>query len=209
MPNGPLFGERRGLLRAGTTMAPAASRLRAESEFGSLPRRVLAQYLLLLKLYPVFTKAVSSGILSALGNLLAQMIEKKQKKDSQSLDVKGLLRYLVYGFFVTGPLSHYFYLFMDYWIPPEVPLAIVKRLLLDRLLFAPAFLLLFFLIINLLEGKDAAKMRSGFWPALQMNWRMWTPLQFININYVPQQFRVLFANIAALFWYAYLASLGK
>ncbi|KAM7332066.1 hypothetical protein ACRRTK_008774 [Alexandromys fortis] len=213
MPDGPLFGERRGLLRAGTAMAPAASRLRAESEFGSLPRRALAQYLLLLKLYPVFTKAVSSGILSALGNLLAQMIEKKQKKDSQSLDVRGLLRYLVYGFFVTGPLSHYFYLFMEYWIPPEVPLAIVKRLLLDRLLFAPAFLLLFFLIVNLLEGKDAsafaAKMRSGFWPALQMNWRMWTPLQFININYVPLQFRVLFANIAALFWYAYLASLGK
>ncbi|XP_038202646.1 peroxisomal membrane protein 2 isoform X3 [Arvicola amphibius] len=158
MPNGPLFGERRGLLRAGTTMAPAASRLRAESEFGSLPRRVLAQYLLLLKLYPVFTKAVSSGILSALGNLLAQMIEKKQKKDSQSLDVKGLLRYLVYGFFVTGPLSHYFYLFMDYWIPPEVPLAIVKRLLLDRLLFAPAFLLLFFLIINLLEEAEKGRL---------------------------------------------------
>ncbi|XP_075837701.1 peroxisomal membrane protein 2 isoform X2 [Microtus pennsylvanicus] len=139
-------------------MAPAASRLRAKSEFGSLPRRALAQYLLLLKLYPVFTKAVSSGILSALGNLLAQMIEKKQKKDSQSLDVRGLLRYLVYGFFVTGPLSHYFYLFMEYWIPPEVPLAIVKRLLLDRLLFAPAFLLLFFLIINLLEETEKGRL---------------------------------------------------
>ncbi|MEJ1281891.1 peroxisomal membrane protein 2 isoform X2 [Cricetulus griseus] len=189
-------------------MAPAASRLRAECELPSLPRRALAQYLLLLKLYPVFTKAVSSGILSAVGNLLAQMIEKKQKNDSQSLDVSGLLR-----FFVTGPLSHYFYLFMEYWIPPGVPLATVKRLLLDRLLFAPTFLLLFFLIMNLLEGKDvsafASKMRSGFWPALQMNWRMWTPLQFININYVPLQFRVLFANMAALFWYAYLASLRK
>ncbi|ERE75910.1 peroxisomal membrane protein 2 [Cricetulus griseus] len=141
------------------------------------------------------------------------MIEKKQKNDSQSLDVSGLLRYLIYGFFVTGPLSHYFYLFMEYWIPPGVPLATVKRLLLDRLLFAPTFLLLFFLIMNLLEGKDvsafASKMRSGFWPALQMNWRMWTPLQFININYVPLQFRVLFANMAALFWYAYLASLRK
>ncbi|XP_005085389.1 peroxisomal membrane protein 2 [Mesocricetus auratus] len=194
-------------------MAPAASRLRAESELPSLPRRALAQYLLLLKLYPVFTKAVSSGILSALGNLLAQMIEKKQKNNSQSVDVSGILRYLVYGFFVTGPLSHYFYLFMEYWIPPEVPLATVKRLLLDRLLFAPIFLLLFFLIMNLLEGKDvsafAAKMRSGFWSALQMNWKMWTPLQFININYVPLQFRVLFANMAALFWYAYLASLRK
>lgn len=194
-------------------MAPAASRLRVESEIGSLPKRALAQYLLLLKLYPVLTKAVSSGVLSALGNLLAQMIGKKQRTDSQSLEVSGLLRYLVYGLFVTGPLSHYLYLFMEYSVPPEVPWASVKRLLLDRLFFAPTFLLLFFFIMNLLEGKNVsvfvAKMRSGFWPALQTNWRMWTPLQFININYVPLQFRVLFANIAALFWYAYLASLGK
>ncbi|XP_057600294.1 peroxisomal membrane protein 2 isoform X2 [Hippopotamus amphibius kiboko] len=155
-----------------------------------------------------------SGILSALGNFLAQLIKKKQKKEnSQKLDVNGPLRYAVYGFFFTGPLSHFFYLFMEHWIPPEVPLAGVKRLLLDRLLFAPAFLWLFFLIMNFLEGKDAAtfatKIRRGFWPALQMNWRVWTPLQFINVNYVPLQFRVLFANLVALFWYAYLASLGK
>lgn len=45
-----------------------------------------------------------------------------------------------------------------------------------------------------LQGKNVsvfvAKMRSGFWPALQTNWRMWTPLQFININYVPLQVRL-------------------
>ncbi|XP_011837617.1 PREDICTED: peroxisomal membrane protein 2 [Mandrillus leucophaeus] len=154
------------------------------------------------------------GILSALGNFLAQMIEKKRKKEnSRSLDVGGPLRYAVYGFFFTGPLSHFFYLFMEHWIPPEVPLAGLRRLLLDRLVFAPAFLMLFFLIMNFLEGKDASafatKMRGGFWPALRMNWRVWTPVQFININYIPLKFRVLFANLAALFWYAYLASLGK
>ncbi|XP_008564392.1 PREDICTED: peroxisomal membrane protein 2 [Galeopterus variegatus] len=102
---------------------------------------------------------------------------------------------------------------MESWIPSEVPLAGIKRLLLDRLLFAPAFLLLFFLIMNFLEGKDtsafAARMRRGFWPALWMNWRVWTPVQFINVNYVPVQFRVLFGNLVALFWYVYLASLGK
>ncbi|XP_047618494.1 peroxisomal membrane protein 2 isoform X2 [Phacochoerus africanus] len=155
------------------------------------------------------------GILSALGNFLAQMIEKKQKKEScsQKLDVNGPLRYAIYGFFFTGPLSHFFYLFLEHWIPPEAPWASVQRLLLDRLLFAPTFLLLFFLIMNFLEGKDfaafVAKMKRGFWPALQMNWRVWTPVQFINVNYVPLQFRVLFANVVALFWYAYLASLGK
>ncbi|KAM5311572.1 peroxisomal membrane protein 2 isoform 1-T2 [Glossophaga mutica] len=195
-------------------MAPAASRLRSEAGLAALPRRALSQYLRLLQLYPVLTKAATSGILSALGNFLAQMIKKRKKENcSQKLNGSGPLRYATYGFFFTGPLSHFFYLFMEHWIPPEVPWAGVKRLLLDRLLFAPAFLLLFFLIMNFLEGGDpaagAAKVRSAFWPALRTNWRIWTPVQFINVNYVPVQFRVLFANLVAVFWYAYLASLGK
>ncbi|XP_047552904.1 peroxisomal membrane protein 2 isoform X1 [Lutra lutra] len=195
-------------------MAPAASKLRAREGLGALPQRALAQYLRLLRLYPVLTKAATSGILSALGNFLAQMIEKKWEKEncSQKLDVSGPLRYAIYGFFFTGPLSH-FYLFMEHWIPSEVPLAGVKRLLLDRLLFAPAFLLLFFLIMSFLEGKDAAavavQIRRRFWPALCVSWQVWTPAQFVNINYVPLQFRVLFANLVSLFWYMNLASLGK
>uniref|UniRef100_A0A8C2RFQ2 Peroxisomal membrane protein 2 n=1 Tax=Capra hircus TaxID=9925 RepID=A0A8C2RFQ2_CAPHI len=176
-------------------MAPAASKLRAEAGLGPLPRRALSQYLRLLRLYPVLTKAATSGILSALGNFLAQLIEKKQKKEncSQKLDVSGPLRYAIYGFFFTGPLGHFFYLLMERWIPSDVPLAGIKRLLLDRLLFAPAFLSLFFLVMNFLEGQDTAaftaKMKSGFWPALRMNWRVWTPVQFININYIPVQER--------------------
>ncbi|XP_062957161.1 peroxisomal membrane protein 2-like [Cynocephalus volans] len=197
----------KALLPGQVGSAPGAARRR-------LPRRALAQYLLLLRLYPVLTKATTSGILLALGNLLAQTIEKKRKKEnSENLDISGPLRYAIYGFFFTGPLSRFFYLLMESWIPSAVPSAGIKRLLLDRLLFAPAFLLLFFLIMNFLEGKDtsavAARMRSGFWPALWMNWRVWTPVQFINVNYVPVQFRVLFGNRVALFWYVYLASLGK
>ncbi|XP_064235595.1 peroxisomal membrane protein 2 isoform X2 [Aotus nancymaae] len=184
-------------------MAPAASRLWAEAGLGALPRRALVRYLLLLRLYPVLTKAATSGILSALGNFLAQMIEKKRKKEnSRSLDVSGPLRYAVNGFFFTGPLSHFFRLFMEHRLPPEVPL--------DRRLFAPAFLMLFFRAMNWKDASAfATTMRGGFWPALKMNWRVWTPVQFININYVPLQFRVLFANLVALFLYAYLASLGK
>ncbi|XP_053443577.1 peroxisomal membrane protein 2 isoform X6 [Nycticebus coucang] len=67
----------------------------------------------------------------------------------------------------------------------------VKRLLLDRFFFAPAFLLLFFLVMSFLEGQDTedalARVRARFWPALRMNWRVWTPVQFVNINYVPLQ----------------------
>ncbi|KAM6423333.1 peroxisomal membrane protein 2 [Liasis olivaceus] len=178
---------------------------------GPLPRRLLARYLLLLRLYPVLTKAASSAFLSALGSLLAQVIEKSQKK--RSLDWRDPLRFAVYGFLFTGPLSHYFYLYLEQLIPSDAPLALVKRLLVDRLIVSPAFVALFFLVMNFLEGKDMSafsrKMKSGYWATLKMNWKVWTPVQVINFTYVPLQFQVLFGNLVALLWFAYLASVRK
>ncbi|KAM4577262.1 peroxisomal membrane protein 2-like [Odontesthes bonariensis] len=179
--------------------------------------RVLQQYLILLKKYPILTKSVTSGILSALGNLLSQILEARKKAKSgagvNEIDVAGATRYAVYGFFITGPVSHFFYQLMEAWIPTTDSLCVVKRLLLDRFIFAPGFLLIFYFVMNILEAKGwedfEKKMRISYWTALKMNWKVWTPFQFININFVPVQFRVLFANMIALFWYAYLASVRK
>ncbi|XP_061842364.1 peroxisomal membrane protein 2 [Nerophis lumbriciformis] len=179
--------------------------------------RLLQQYLFLLKKYPILTKSITSGILSALGNLLSQIVEarKKSKDDEvvQEIDTAGAARYAIYGLFITGPVSHYFYQLMEVWMPSTDPYCVLKRLLLDRLVFAPGFLLLFFFVMNILEVKGLddfmKKFRRSYWTALKMNWRVWTPFQFININFVPLQFRVLFANMVALFWYAYLASIRK
>ncbi|XP_055017415.1 peroxisomal membrane protein 2 isoform X2 [Boleophthalmus pectinirostris] len=113
----------------------------------------------------------------------------------------------------TGPLSHYFYQLMEVWMPTTDRYCLVKRLLLDRLFFAPAFLLLFYFVITVLEARGWSdferKMKSSYWTALKMNWKVWTPFQFVNVNFVPVQFRVLFANVIAFFWYAYLASVRK
>ncbi|XP_032371212.1 peroxisomal membrane protein 2 [Etheostoma spectabile] len=183
----------------------------------SIHFRLLQQYLVLLKKYPILTKSVTSGILTALGNLLAQILEarKKAKNGAQvkEIDTAAAARYAIYGLFITGPLSHYFYQLMEMWMPSTDPLCIVKRLLLDRLVFAPGFLLIFYLVMNVLEAKGwtdfEKKMKGSYWTALKMNWKVWTPFQFININFVPVQFRVLFSNMIALFWYAYLASVRK
>uniref|UniRef100_A0AAY4CIA1 Peroxisomal membrane protein 2 n=1 Tax=Denticeps clupeoides TaxID=299321 RepID=A0AAY4CIA1_9TELE len=103
---------------------------------------------------------------------------------------------------ITGPCSHHFYQMLEVLLPASQPHFMVKRLLLDRLLYAPLLLLLFFLVMNVLE-----KVRRDYLAALTMNWKVWTPFQFVNINYVPVQVsRFLFSNVVALFWYAYLAS---
>ncbi|XP_077457476.1 peroxisomal membrane protein 2 [Stigmatopora argus] len=183
----------------------------------SIQYRLLYQYLLLLEQYPILTKSVTSGILSALGNLLSQILEARKKDQNDAsgkeIDTVGALRYAIYGLFVTGPVSHYFYQLMEMWMPTTDPYCLVKRLLLDRLVFAPGFLLIFYLVMNILEAKGwnnfVKKIQASYWSALKMNWRVWTPFQFININFVPVQFRVLFANIIALFWYAYLATVRK
>ncbi|KAI4820650.1 hypothetical protein KUCAC02_028621 [Chaenocephalus aceratus] len=79
--------------------------------------------------------------------------------------------------------------------------------------FCPGFLLMFYFVMNILEAKGwrdfESKMGGSYWTALKMNWKVWTPFQFVNINVVPVEFRVLFANMVALFWYAYLASVRK
>uniref|UniRef100_A0A3P8UCJ2 Peroxisomal membrane protein 2 n=1 Tax=Amphiprion percula TaxID=161767 RepID=A0A3P8UCJ2_AMPPE len=163
----------------------------------SLHYRLLQQYLVLLKKYPILTKSVTSGILSALGNLLSQTLEARKKAKNGApvteVDVAGAARYAIYGFLVTGPVSHYFYQLMEVWMPTTDPLCIVKRLLLDRLFFAPGFLLLFYFVMNILEAKGwqdfEKKMRGSYWTALKMNWKVWTPFQFINVNFVPVQVR--------------------
>jgi peroxisomal membrane protein 2 len=39
------------------------------------------------------------------------------------------------------------------------------------------------------------------YPRLQLNgWKVWPLVSLINYRYVPVQFRVLFANVVALFW---------
>ncbi|XP_072288661.1 peroxisomal membrane protein 2 [Eucyclogobius newberryi] len=177
---------------------------------------LLQQYLTLLKKYPILTKSVTSGILSALANLLSQILEarKKARHDAATeIDSAGAARYAIFGLLFTGPLSHYFYQLMEVWMPTTDRYCLVKRLLLDRLFFAPAFLLLFYFVMTVLEAKGWSdferKMKSSYWTALKMNWKVWTPFQFVNVNFVPVQFRVLFANVIAFFWYAYLASVRK
>lgn len=38
------------------------------------------------------------------------------------------------------------------------------------------------------------KIRGSYWTALKMNWKVWTPFQFVNINFVPVQVCISLAS---------------
>ncbi|XP_052451539.1 peroxisomal membrane protein 2 isoform X1 [Carassius gibelio] len=130
----------------------------------SFLRRVLQQYLSLLKKYPVITKSVTSGFLSAVGNLLSQALEyrknSKENSPKKKISFLGPLHYAIFGLFITGPVSHYIYQLLEVLLPTTVPYCLIKRLLLERLIFAPAFLLLFYVVMNALEGKTLTDVQN-------------------------------------------------
>lgn len=154
---------------------------------------------------PLLTKACTSACTAALGDFLGQLITKQPKTNLISM-----ARYASFGFVVTGPLAHYFYKMLDKIVPPTAYGAALKRLLVDRFTFAPLVLLLSLYILSRLEGKShetcAKEVKAKYWAALKMNWKVWTPVQYININYIPQQYRSLFANLVAVFWIMYLTN---
>lgn len=126
-----------------------------------------------------------------------------------------------YGLFFVGPVTHYFYNVLESLFSKTS-----HKVLFERLVFCPIFLLCTLYILERLnvsihvlvefqwciffQGSSHAetwmKLKKIYCSALQANWKIWTVPQLINLNLVPVQYRVLFANAVAFFWNIYLAS---
>jgi len=61
---------------------------------------------------------------------------------------------LHFRFFGTGPATHYFYRYLAAAVKPTDKNSNVIKLTIERLFFAPSFLLLFFYSIPLLEVRN-------------------------------------------------------
>ena len=58
------------------------------------------------------------------------------------------------SFLVNGPLIHHFYVYLEKILPKNQPNAQIKRVLFDRLVFAPPFLLIFLYYVAIVEVRD-------------------------------------------------------
>ena len=103
----------------------------------------------------------------------------------------------------------------------------IKKLLVDRFVFTPPLLALFFYVIALLEvwrerriafiysflsvqgrGTTESKriLSEHLWPTLKLSWKIYTVVQFVNLYYVPQQ--VEFTYFISLIFDRFLYSFG-
>lgn len=180
-------------------------------ELEYIPIELLVKYLQVLKRRPVLTKSVTSAIIAGLGDTIYQVSKRDDK--NRAISWRSVAAVAGSGLVVTGPLSHYFYLILDQVSPPGTKLQSFKRLFIDRVLFGPIYLLIVLYVRHIFEGTShreaKRKLLRTFWPILKMSYRVWTIAQYININHIPQQYRVLFSNVVALGWNVYLAAMKR
>ncbi|KAK4687713.1 hypothetical protein P7C73_g2404, partial [Tremellales sp. Uapishka_1] len=146
--------------------------------------RLLNSYTSFLKRRPMMGNMVSSAVLFATGDCVAQqLIEKKGDKH----DFARTGRIIAWGSLVFAPaVTVWFRALEKLPIKGKWP-ATIARVGLDQFAFAPIVLTGFFTTMTLLEGKDMAavkeKWNSAFVPTLQANWMLFVPFQLFNMFY--------------------------
>jgi len=171
----------------------------------------LQQYARLLREKPILTKSCTSACTGALGNILSQVLILRSSAGSRKhLDLYSILCYAATGFILVGPAMHHYYRLMEEIVPRHVKACSAKRMLIDRLVYTPSFLFVYLFFLCMLEGCGPElamkKIRLVYWIVYTANLKALTVLQYINLNYVPQQYRVLFGNVVSVFWSCYIAT---
>jgi len=109
-------------------------------------------------------------------------------------------------------MSHYYYKVLDKYLYGTAARTVVKKMLIDTLLFVPTALISFYFVHGLLSGHSAKYTAQDLKQTGLRMWSLdlvfWIPIQIINFRYVSPKYRVTVVNVAAfcfdvLFTYFY------
>ncbi|KAI8897353.1 hypothetical protein BC833DRAFT_594093 [Globomyces pollinis-pini] len=162
--------------------------------------------------YPFATQAITTGFLFSLGDLISQVGIEQTPLDSY--DVKRTRRLGGFGLFLAGPAMITWYRFLNLKVVIANPQkALLTRVAMDQLLFAPTFMAIFFTYNGYMEGEDwegiKNRLRKGYPSALVGNYTLWPAVQLVNFKYVPLNYQANVVNTVALGWNTYMSYLNK
>jgi len=153
---------------------------------------------------PLLTQSITTAILFATGDVLAQQavegvgVEKHNYVRTRNM--------ALYGGFVFGPAATTWYKVLQKIKLKNPNTTIAARVLADQVFFASTNLAVFLSSMAYMEGSDPkAKLQSTYVEVLKKNWMIWPGVQAINFKLVPLEHRVLVVNVVSLGWNCYLS----
>jgi len=125
------------------------------------------------------------------------------------------LRFMAFSALVGTPVAYFWYGWLDATILPLAPVsaqAIITKVVMDQVLYSPVMTSLFFSGMAVCDGKGVSgaltMIREKLWPTLLATWVLWPAAHVINFMYVPTDLRILYINIVAIVWTAYLSTVA-
>ena len=182
-----------------------------------LPMDFLVDYTAAAVAMPVLTKAATSCVSYLGGDLTAQAVEGRRRVGL--LDLPRAARNGLLGFFLHGPLLHFWILFLEGPFArlclgsglTEGPLLLVAKVALDQTLFAVTINLAYAFIDGILSDQSPSdawrRSRQVLVPSVVQSWRFWPLVHLISYSpLIPVDLKVLWIDVMEIVWVAILSA---
>jgi peroxisomal membrane protein 2 len=227
-------GSSRSLLAVRKQLATSASRVaaRAASRSQILIKRSFADfrgssessfswfawYSHKLDTHPITTKCISAGIISAIGNVLAQGIshyeednnrDNKRTNEEFHVDWKQVGRYAFLNVAFVAPVLHHWYEFINKAVPGRSTVSVLKRTFWDEFVFTPFYIPVFLGILWRMEGTSLEQIKimtiNEVPSIIVAEWVVWVPTMALTFRFVPVKFQVLVINSIGVAWQTFVS----
>ena len=164
----------------------------------------VAAYSRLLERRPIPTKALTSGVICFLADLVCQLAIDRTPPSQFDRARSG--RLFLLGAALTGPAYHLWYQLLAGWFPGSAARRTLLVLFLDQGIFAPLFNPFWMACLMAMERRTAEivpTLRCTFRQMMLVNWAVWLPSQIASFTLIPLKWQVLFMNGCSVIWSGY------
>ena len=157
------------------------------------------RYMFQLRENPIVTKSHTSGVVTALGSVMGQILS------GGSISWRKVIAFGLFGEFGTGPIIH----FWTSWLAKNGPKNVFMKTLVDRLLFHPPFQYSFLLFVALFQGnvsldKALQNTNSIIGGVVRKALIFWPPAMYFIFNKLPVHLQPVGSNLTAFVWSCFL-----
>lgn len=155
---------------------------------------------------------ITSGTLSATGDLVAQVLEKWHLQQRMGVDkpfeAVRCVRMLSFGLLFYGPFQHWWYNALGKVFPGRGFQSFSCKVVLNQVVLGPLVLTSAFAWNFALKNETAQlknKIKKDLFPTLVNGWKFWVPAACINFYAIPVNLQVLYMSICGVVWTAYIS----
>lgn len=198
-----------------------------KAQAGAISQSCVQGYLAKLEANPLLTKAITSGFMGLIGDMLAQYIEyqnharQMRKKGMPNkinsrfqLNLRRNMAILLDGLLISGPLMHFGYDFFEHIAPIAAgggktsSMNAMLHVLADSIALDGVFVATALIASGIFEGYSwkeeiIPQMQTDYIPAWKASFAasmLIAPVEFVSFKYLPVSLRTLAVSVTDIFW---------